>query len=191
VPDVYPAYLSYDQYLRNRQQLRDNMYNFAKKGRGAPRDGRALLQGLMLCGICGRRMTVSHGREYRRYECRRAQLDYAASPCQAFPVRHLDEAIGAVFLEAVQPAALDTALEAFSVMERERREVDRHWQLRIERARYEAERVLSASAPFCGEGRGFRVSRLGGLQQTEGYRRPAHVVPTSRRRRNMLAHARS
>jgi DNA invertase Pin-like site-specific DNA recombinase len=141
VPDVYPAYLSYDQYLRNRQQLRDNMYNFAKKGRGAPRDGRALLQGLMLCGICGRRMTVSHGREYRRYECRRAQLDYAASPCQAFPVRHLDEAIGAVFLEAVQPAALDTALEAFSVMERERREVDRHWQLRIERARYEAERA--------------------------------------------------
>jgi hypothetical protein len=141
VPDVYPAYLSYDQYLRNRQQLRDNMYNFAKKGRGAPRDGLALLQGLMLCGLCGRRMTVSHGREHRRYECRRAQLDYAAPPCQAFPVRYLDEAIEAVFLEAVQPAALDTALEAFSVMERERRDVDRHWQLRIERARYEAERA--------------------------------------------------
>jgi len=141
VPDVYPAYLSYDQYLRNRQQLRDNMYNFTKKGRGAPRDGAALLQGLMLCGTCGRRMTVSHGREYRRYECRRAQLDYAAPPCQAFPVRHLDEAVGAVFLEAVQPAALGTALEAFATMERERRDVDRHWQLRIERARYEAERA--------------------------------------------------
>ena len=38
-------------------------------------------------------MTVSHGGEYRRYECRRAQLDYAASPCQAFPVRHLDAAV--------------------------------------------------------------------------------------------------
>ena len=48
VPDVYLAYLSYDQYLRNRQQLRGNMCNFAKKGRGAPRDGAALLQGLML-----------------------------------------------------------------------------------------------------------------------------------------------
>lgn len=106
VPDVYPAYLSYDQYLRNRQQLHDNMYNFAKKARGAPRDGLALLQGLVLCGRCGRRMTVSHGRAYRRYECRRAQLDYAAPPCQAFPVRHLDAAVGAVFLEAVRPAAL-------------------------------------------------------------------------------------
>jgi len=141
VPDVYPAYLSYDQYLRNRQQLRDNMYNFAKKGRGAPRNGMALLQGLVLCGVCGRRMTVSHGREYRRYECRRAQLDYAAAPCQAFPVRHLDAAVAAVFLDAVQPAALGTALEAFAVMERERRDLDRHWQLRIERARYEAERA--------------------------------------------------
>jgi len=141
VPDVYPSYLGYDQYLRNRQQLRDNMYNFAKKGRGAPRDGMALLQGLMLCGNCGRRMTVSHGGEYRRYECRRAQLDYAASPCQGFPVRHLDDVVGSVFLEAVQPAALATMLEAFAMMERERHDVDRHWQLRIERARYEADRA--------------------------------------------------
>ena len=141
VPRVYPAYLSYDQYLRNRQQLHDNMYNFAKKGRGAPREGLALLQGLVLCGRCGRRMTVSHGREYRRYECRRAQLDYAMPPCQAFPVRHLDDAVGAVFLEAVQPAVLETTLEAFAVMERERHDLDRHWQLRIERARYEAERA--------------------------------------------------
>jgi DNA invertase Pin-like site-specific DNA recombinase len=141
VPDVYPAYLSYDQYLNNRRQLHDNMYNFAKKARGAPREGTALLQGLMLCGHCGRRMTVSHGREYRRYECRRAQLDYAAPPCQAFPVRHLDEAVGAVFLEAVQPAALQTTLEAFAVMERERHDLERHWQLRIERAQYEADRA--------------------------------------------------
>ena len=117
------------------------MYNFAKKGRGAPRDGMALLQGLMLCGNCGRRMTVSHGHEYRRYECRRAQLDYAAASCQAFPVRHLDDAMAAVFLEALRPAAVQTTLEAFAVMERERRDVDRHWQLRIERARYEAERA--------------------------------------------------
>ena len=141
VPGVYPAYLTYDQYLRNRQQLRDNMYNFAKKGRGAPREGPALLQGLMLCGRCGRRMTVSHGGEYRRYECRRAQLDYAASPCQSFPVRHLDAAVEVILLEAMQPATLETTLQAFAALDRERRELDRHWQLRIERARYETDRA--------------------------------------------------
>ena len=90
VPGVYPAYITYDQYLLNRRHLRDNLYNFAAKGRGAPREGRALLQGLVVCGRCGRRMSVSHGSQYLRYQCRRAQIDYAMPLCQAFPVSHLD-----------------------------------------------------------------------------------------------------
>ena len=141
VPGTYPAYLSYDQYLRNRRQLRDNMYNFASKGRGAAREGAALLQGLILCGRCGCRMTVSHGRQYRRYECRRAQLDYAAPPCQAFPARHLAAAVEAILLEAMRPAAPEASLQAFAALDRERRDLDRHWRLRIERARYEADRA--------------------------------------------------
>jgi len=141
VPGIYPAYLSYDQYLLNRHHLHDNLYNFAAKGRGAPREGRALLQGLVVCGRCGRRMAVSHGSRYHRYECRRAQIDYAAPQCQAFPVAYLDRAVGALFLAAVQPAALETALATLAVLERERQALDRHWQLRIERARYEAQRA--------------------------------------------------
>jgi DNA invertase Pin-like site-specific DNA recombinase len=141
VPDTYPAYIGYDQYLVNRRHLRDNLYNFAAKGRGAPREGRALLQGLMVCGRCGRRMSVSHGSHHLRYQCRRAQADYAAPLCQAFPVTHLDRALGELFLEAVKPAAIETTLAALAVLERERRALDRHWQLRIERARYEAQRA--------------------------------------------------
>jgi DNA invertase Pin-like site-specific DNA recombinase len=141
VPGIYPAYLSYDQYLLNRRYLHDNLYNFAAKGRGAPREGPALLQGLVLCGRCGRRMSVSHGSRYHRYECRRAQIDYAARQCQAFPVAYLDRAIGELFLEAVQPAALETTLAALAVLERERQALDHHWQLRIEQARYEAQRA--------------------------------------------------
>src|SRR5215212_8006421 len=56
VPDVYPAYLSFDAYRANRRQLADNRYNFAQKRRGAPRDGSALLAGLIRCGRCGRQM---------------------------------------------------------------------------------------------------------------------------------------
>jgi DNA invertase Pin-like site-specific DNA recombinase len=141
VPGTYPAYISYDQFLANRQHLRDNLYNFAAKGRGAPREGRALLQGLVICGRCGRRMSVSHGSHYLRYECRRAQIDYAAPLCQAFPVTHLDSAVAALFLEAVRPAAIETALTAFAALERERQALDHQWQLRIERARYEAQRA--------------------------------------------------
>jgi hypothetical protein len=108
VPGAYPAYIGYDQYLVNRRHLRDNLYNFAAKGRGAPREGRALLQGLVVCGRCGRRMSVSHGSHYLRYQCCRAQIDYAASLCQAFPVAHLDRALGALFLEAVRPGGRGT-----------------------------------------------------------------------------------
>jgi DNA invertase Pin-like site-specific DNA recombinase len=141
IPGVYPAYLSYDQYLLNRRSLQDNLYNFAAKKPGAAREGRALLQGLVICGRCGRRMSVSHGNHHLRYECRRAQADYGAPLCQAFPISHLDQAAGEAFLEAVKPAALATTLEALAVLERERQALDRQWQLRLERARYDVQRA--------------------------------------------------
>ncbi len=141
VPGVYPAYLGYDQYLLNRRHLQDNLYNFAAKRPGAPREGRALLQGLVVCGRCGRRMGVSHGSRYLRYECRRAQMDYGTPQCQAFPVVHLDRVAGALFLEAVRPAALETTLAALTALEHERQALDRHWRLRLERARYDVQRA--------------------------------------------------
>jgi DNA invertase Pin-like site-specific DNA recombinase len=141
VPGVYPAYLSYEQYLLNRRCLRDNLYNFAAKGRGAPREGRALLQGLVVCGRCGRRMSVSHDSDYLHYQCRRAQMDYGSPLCQAFSVKHLDDAVGELFLQAVKPAAIETTLAALAELERERQALDRHWQLRLERARYEVQRA--------------------------------------------------
>lgn len=140
VPDTYPAYIDYEQFLRNRHHLHDNMYNFDKKGQGAAREGRALLQGIILCGRCGRRMTVSHG-THPQYQCRRAQLTYATGQCQAFPVRELDQAIGEMFLEAMAPAQLQTTLNALAMVEKERQTLDQHWQLRLERARYHVERA--------------------------------------------------
>jgi DNA invertase Pin-like site-specific DNA recombinase len=149
IPEVYPAYISYDQYLLNRQILRNNMYNFEKKSYGAPRTGRGLLQGALICGRCGRRMTPSYG-AYQAYVCRREQVTYAASQCQAFPMVYLDQAIGDIFMSAVQPAQLETMLQALAVLEQERQTLDRQWQLRLERARYEvrlAQRQYDAVDP--------------------------------------------
>jgi DNA invertase Pin-like site-specific DNA recombinase len=138
IPDVYPAYISYDQYLINRQILRDNRYNFENKSRGAPRKGRGLLQGLLICGRCGRRMTPSYSAKYQAYVCRREQITYATSQCQSFPMTHLDRAVSEIFLGAVQPAQLETMLQALDILEEERQTLDRQWQLRLERARYQA-----------------------------------------------------
>jgi DNA invertase Pin-like site-specific DNA recombinase len=150
IPDIYPAYISYDQYLLNRQVLRDNQYNFEKKRHGAPREGRGLLQGLLICGRCGRRMTPNYGSKYQSYVCRREQVTYGTSQCQAFPMTYLDQAVGDIFLSAVQPGQLDTMLEALAVLEQERQTLDRQWQLRLDQARYQvrlAQRQYDAVDP--------------------------------------------
>jgi len=139
IPDIYPAYISYEEYQANRTTLRQNMYNFAKKGRGAPREGRGLLQGIIVCGRCGRRMTPTYGSGYPSYVCRRDQVTYCAPQCQSFSMRYLDKAISEIFLEAVQPANLEATLAALEIMECERQMLDRQWQLRLERARYQVQ----------------------------------------------------
>jgi len=150
IPDIYPAYISYDQYLLNRQTLRDNQYNFDKKHHGAPREGRGLLQGRLLCGRCGRRMTPSYGSQYQSYACRREQITYADHQCQSFPMSYLDQAMSTIFLDAVRPAHLETMLAALAVLEQERQTLDRQWQLRLEQARYQvhlAQRQYDAVDP--------------------------------------------
>ncbi|GAA4246867.1 hypothetical protein GBZ26_13175 [Azospirillum formosense] len=150
VPDVYPAYLSYDAYLANRRALQGNLYNFARKGSGAPREGVALLAGLIVCGRCGRRMAVSYGSAYHSYHCRRAQADYGEPQCQSCPVGALDALVTTAFLDAVAPAGLEATLAALETLEHEREAIDRHWHLRLERARYEvalAQRQYDAVDP--------------------------------------------
>ena len=138
VQGIYPAYIGYDVFLSNRLKLKANRYNFEAKGRGAARVGGALLQGLAHCGRCGRQMGVSYGRQQPRYECRQAQTRHAEALCQSFVAGRIDEVVVGAFLEAVRPAGLDATLAALRGLERERQGVDRQWQLRLERARYEA-----------------------------------------------------
>jgi DNA invertase Pin-like site-specific DNA recombinase len=150
VQQVYPAYTSYETFLRNHGQLRANLYNFASKGRGAAREGAALLQGLVHCGRCGRQMGVSYGHQQPRYECRYAQLHYADAMCQSFLASKVDGVAAAAFLEAMHPAGLEATIMALQELERERLAVDRQWQLRLERARYEvrlAQRQYDAVDP--------------------------------------------
>src|SRR4051794_29006383 len=98
VPNVNPPYLSEAQHAANRDMLQANQYNFVKKRRGAPREGPGLLAGLVVCGRCGRRMTVSYGAEHHVYHCRREQFTYAEPGCQYFAISYLDQAVRDAFL---------------------------------------------------------------------------------------------
>jgi len=139
IPEIYPAYLSYEQYQANRRTLRCNMYNFDKKVRGAPREGHGLLQGIIVCGRCGRRMTPVYSSLYPSYACRRDKVVYGGRQCQSFPMRYVDAAISEIFLEAIQPANLEATLAALDIMQHERQMLDRQWQLRLDRTRYQGQ----------------------------------------------------
>ena len=139
--DRRPAYITWDRFQANQERLAANRARY--ESAGAPRAGAALLGGLVFCGRCGRRMLIRYAGHTNRhwYGCTRGSADYAEPLCQSLSGPLLDEWVAQQILLAVKPAALEASLAAVAEVERERAELHRHWQLRRERARYEAERA--------------------------------------------------
>lgn len=134
-------HISWEEYERNLAQLEANRARTAS--RGAVREGAALLAGLVVCGRCGRRIAVCYGgrRKGHLYSCNRRKIDYAEPACQELAGPCLDAYVSAQVLRALEPAALALSLEAMQQLERERSDLDRLWQQRLERAAYAADRA--------------------------------------------------
>ncbi len=139
--NAHPGYIDWEQFLRNQQRLDDNCTSRGHDRRGAVREGHALLQGLVLCGQCGRRMTVRYTRNGTTpsYECNQVHKQQGGRTCQVVRGDGVDAAISRLFLEALQPAQLEVSLATLEQVENEARQVERQWQLRLERASYEAD----------------------------------------------------
>ena len=135
--EAFAGYISWEQFMSNQARLRENAQGTFWI-RGAPREGAALLQGLVLCGRCGCPMHV-HYTHSPGYICDTANRQHAAPRCQRFTIAHVDQAVAQAFLQAVQPAHLETALQALAQVETERRRLEGLWEQRRERARYEVE----------------------------------------------------
>jgi DNA invertase Pin-like site-specific DNA recombinase len=138
---VHPGYISWDQFLRNVQRLDDNRTWKPEERRGAAREGPALLQGIVLCGRCGRRMSVRYLQDGScwAYVCAQAHSQHAEKTCQFLTGNEVDAAIAQTFLDAMQPAQLEVSMAAFEQIEGRAQQVDQQWQLRLERSRYEAD----------------------------------------------------
>ena len=110
---------------------------------GAAREGLALLQGLLVCGHCGRSITVRYtgnGGVYPCYQCTWLKREGRTTKCCLnFRCDILDTAIAAEVLRALQPAELALALAALEELEARDHTVGRQWQMRLDRAEYEAE----------------------------------------------------
>lgn len=141
LPDAHPAYIRWEQFLQHQQQLADNLTLDAQTHRGAVREGAALLQGLVLCGHCGRRMSVRYLDNGRTpsYECNQMHKDFASRTCQSMRGDGVDAAVAHTFLAAMQPAQLEISLATLDQLAERAQQIERQWQLRLERAQYEAD----------------------------------------------------
>jgi DNA invertase Pin-like site-specific DNA recombinase len=141
---VYPAYLSWEQYLHNQARLQDNQQRYEAEHPGAPRRGQALRQGIVICGRCGARLRLRYSGpqgQYPVYECSVAKQAYNHPRCQEVRALPLDAAVAQQCLAALEPDKVALALATLEQVEREAQALQRHWQLRLERARYEVERA--------------------------------------------------
>ena len=141
IRDHHEGYIDWDRFVANRHRLSANRTN--REGLAGPaREGLCLLQGMLLCGECGRRLTVRYkgnGGLYPMYQCQwkhreglssRACLEVASTP--------LDRAIADRVVGAITPVTIELALAALSNLEERDREIGAQWRMRIERARYDA-----------------------------------------------------
>jgi hypothetical protein len=138
VQDRFPAYISWETHEAIVATLQDNHADYRRKGtRGVPRDGVALLHGLVHCGICGRKMTVQY-RNRARYICRSLEQGRGLPRCQNVLAAPVDALVASAFLEAVAPAEVD-AFERAEAMQRENEAALRRAAAQqVERLRYRA-----------------------------------------------------
>jgi DNA invertase Pin-like site-specific DNA recombinase len=139
LPDNHPAYLSWEQYQSNLRRLQQQRTRGPVPG--PARTTAALVAGLVVCGVCGCRMQTRYTPTLR-YDCQRHALDYAASACQSLVGEPLEQLVSAQILQVVTPAGLELSRRAAHDCERERSTLDRHWRLRVERARQHADRAF-------------------------------------------------
>ena len=97
--EVYPAYLSWAQCLANQARLADNASSFARRARGVPRQGQALLAGFVLCGHCGYQRRVVYKPRVRD-ACQALAATYGAASCVHVEGSSRDDAVAAAFLAA-------------------------------------------------------------------------------------------
>jgi len=145
VPDAHAGYITWAEYEGHQQRVQANAASWGPERRGgAPREGTALLQGLVLCGSGGERMTVRyhsyHAQPVPTYWCgRRAMHQGERGLCQTIHGAALDAAIGEVVVETMTPLAIEVALAVQQELVARSAEADRLRRQQVERARYEAD----------------------------------------------------
>jgi DNA invertase Pin-like site-specific DNA recombinase len=144
IPNVHVGYITWDEFQDNERRLRlCAQAHGPERRKSPPREGPALLQGLVICGVCGRHMTIRYherqGQLYPDYVCQRELIDHAAPRCQHLPGQAIDAAMAELILATMTPLNLEVALAVQQEIAARQDEADALRAKQVERAQYEAE----------------------------------------------------
>jgi DNA invertase Pin-like site-specific DNA recombinase len=142
----HPGYIDKQTFERNRQRIAQNTRPRAHEAGGAVREGQALLQGIAVCGRCGRKLNVAYdgrgGHSRPSYYCPgRILVENRGSWCMRVGGMRIDQAVAGALLAALTPAGVKAALQAAEALEADHDAALKQWRLQVERARYQAERA--------------------------------------------------
>ncbi|WP_197168041.1 recombinase family protein, partial [Neorhodopirellula pilleata] len=142
--DHHEGYITFEQYTQNLEQLSRNRTNAKEMILSGPaREGLALLQGLLICGCCGRRLTPRYrgnGGIYPTYQCNwRKREGLSKSACMTVQCTHLDHAVERCVLDVLNNEQLQLAIQAYEMVMQRHEQIDSQWKMRLQRAEYEAE----------------------------------------------------
>jgi DNA invertase Pin-like site-specific DNA recombinase len=142
IDKAHPAYITWETYMNNQNKLRQNAARADGATLGAPRQGAALLAGLIICGRCGRRMNARYESDMTRwtYTCW-GEHSKGDSLCWSVSGAPIDRAVEQLFLQTMVPSEIDLSLAVEREVHNQAESIDKAWQARIEQARYEARRA--------------------------------------------------
>ena len=92
ITDAHPGYISWEQFEATQARLAANASAHGQDRRASPpREGPALLQGLVICGKCGGRMTVRYhvrnGNQVPEYVCQSDGIQHGKTDLPTHPRR--------------------------------------------------------------------------------------------------------
>lgn len=140
IRNAHEGYISWEEFVQNQERLKQN-WNMPEGGVGVARDGDTLLQGIVYCGRCGRRMRVRYSgkKQYSSYFCHRQEIfDGQGQHYSMVATYGVDRFVEEKLLEAIEPIGIEAAIGAVEELERRAEDLRRQWQHRIEQAQYEA-----------------------------------------------------
>lgn len=144
IKEHHEGFIDWRTYEANQARLAANTRPGPHKTGGAVREGSALLQGLVSCGHCGRRLKTHYrGRNTTPgYHCAgKTIVEGRGCYCLNVGGVQIDGAVARTFLAALEPVKLAATLAAAERFELDTEAALKQWRLSAERAAYEAARA--------------------------------------------------